>query len=55
MYTCMNKIEVRIVRAVSVKLMILRKRTPRIFLCDRRTLFGITLKYGFVLDVEDDY
>ena len=48
-------IEVRIVRTVSGKWMILRKRRPRFVFCHRLTIFDSTLKDSFVLDVEDNY
>ena len=54
LYTHTDLIEVHIVRAVSGKWMIFRKRRARIFLFHWLTLFGGTLKNSFVLDVEDD-
>ena len=55
MYTRTNKIELPFVRDVSGKRMILWKRRLKIVLCDRITIFGSTLKYIFILDVEDNH
>ena len=55
LYMRTDWIGVRIVRTVSGKWIILRKRRPRIVLCHQPTLFVSTLKDSFVLDVEDDY
>ena len=48
-------IEVPIVRAVSGKWMILRKKIPRVVLCHRLTIFGSTLNDSFFFNVEEDY